>query len=104
MHDPLTKLETKSHRGGIYCPDCGTQNPRNLKFCNGCGKALASVCTQCKKSNPIKPSFCGLVDLPYNERDNLITLFRNIGLIHHIILLSWFIGGEVVNFSVYTHL
>lgn len=59
MYDPLTKLETKSARGGIPCPNCNQQNPKNSKFCNGCGKVLESVCTQCGKSNPLNSSYCG---------------------------------------------
>ena len=58
MYDPLTKLETKSSRGGISCPDCALQNLKNSKFCNNCGKILASVCSKCGKSNPLNSSFC----------------------------------------------
>jgi hypothetical protein len=58
MYDPLTKLETKSSRGGIPCPDCGLQNSKNSKFCNNCGKNLASVCSKCGTSNPLNSSFC----------------------------------------------
>jgi hypothetical protein len=59
MYDPLTKLETKSARSGIPCLNCNQQNLKNSKFCNGCGKALESVCTQCQKSNPLNSSYCG---------------------------------------------
>jgi hypothetical protein len=58
MYDPLTKLETKSSRGGIPCPGCGIQNSKNSKFCNNCGKNLASVCSKCEESNPLNSSFC----------------------------------------------
>jgi hypothetical protein len=58
MYDPLTKLETKSSRGGIPCSGCSLQNPKNSKFCNNCGKSLASVCSKCGNSNPINSSFC----------------------------------------------
>lgn len=27
----------------IYCPDCGTQNDANARFCKSCGRALADV-------------------------------------------------------------
>jgi hypothetical protein len=27
----------------IYCPDCGTQNDPNAKFCKSCGRSLADV-------------------------------------------------------------
>jgi hypothetical protein len=27
----------------IYCPDCGTQNDENAKFCKSCGRSLADV-------------------------------------------------------------
>jgi Double zinc ribbon len=47
MYDPLTKLETKSSRAGITCPNCGLQNLKSSKFCNNCGKNLASVCSKC---------------------------------------------------------
>ena len=58
MYDPITKLQTQSSRGGISCPDCGLQNPRNSKFCNACGRALASVCSKCSMSNPLNSSYC----------------------------------------------
>lgn len=61
MYDPWIKLATKSKssRSGIPCPSCGSQNPKSSKFCNNCGKVLASVCTKCGTSNPLKSSFCG---------------------------------------------
>ncbi len=40
----------------------------------------------------------------YNPSDQLITIFRNIGLIYHKIFLGWFIRREIINFSVYSHL
>ena len=58
MYDPLTKLQTKSSRAGIPCPGCGLQNPKSSKFCNNCGKSLASICSKCRTSNPINSSFC----------------------------------------------
>jgi Double zinc ribbon len=58
LYDPLTKLETKSSRAGIPCPGCGLQNPKSSKFCNNCGKSLASICSKCRTSNPINSSFC----------------------------------------------
>jgi predicted RNA-binding Zn-ribbon protein involved in translation (DUF1610 family) len=58
LYDPLTKLETKSSRGGIPCPNCGLQNSKNSKFCNNCGKNLSSVCSKCGTSNPLNSSFC----------------------------------------------
>src|SRR4029079_14927738 len=46
MYDPWMKLATKStsksSRTGIPCPSCGLQNPKASKFCNNCGKVLAS--------------------------------------------------------------
>jgi hypothetical protein len=27
----------------IYCPDCGTQNDANARFCKSCGRSLADV-------------------------------------------------------------
>jgi len=61
MYDPWIKLATKSKSSptGIPCPSCGLQNPKASKFCNNCGKNLASVCTKCGTSNPLKSSFCG---------------------------------------------
>lgn len=58
IYDPLTKLETKSSRGGIPCSHCGVQNSKNSKFCNNCGKNLVSVCSKCGTSNPLNSSFC----------------------------------------------
>jgi len=58
MYDPLTKLETKVSGSGIPCRGCGLQNPKNSKFCDNCGKNLASVCSKCGTSNPLNSSFC----------------------------------------------
>lgn len=58
MYDPLTKLQTRTSRGGIPCPNCGLQNSKNSKFCNNCGKNLASDCSKCGMSNPLNSSFC----------------------------------------------
>ena len=60
MYDPWIKLVTKSsQQSGIPCPGCGLQNPKTSKFCNNCGKNLASVCSKCGTSNPLNSSFCG---------------------------------------------
>src|SRR5688500_17812655 len=58
MYDPLTKLESKAPRGGISCPQCGIQNPKNAQYCNGCGAQLLQMCSNCKRLNPIGSSFC----------------------------------------------
>lgn len=58
MYDPWIKLVTKSSRSRILCPACGLQNPKTSKFCNNCGKTLASVCSKCGISNPLNSSFC----------------------------------------------
>jgi hypothetical protein len=69
MYDPLTKLVTKSsQRSGTRCPGCGQQNPKTSKFCNNCGKNLASVCSKCGSSNALQIlHFAVNVDFLYNN-------------------------------------
>ncbi len=44
----------------MYCPDCGTQNPPQARFCMGCGRALLHtvVCTTCYTALPPEARFC----------------------------------------------
>jgi len=58
MYDQVTKSENKSSESGIPCPDCNQHNPKNAKFCNGCGRKLEFICTKCGKQNPLNSSFC----------------------------------------------
>jgi len=46
----------------IYCPKCGTANPRGSRFCNECGEALpmrtALRCPMCGTMNPVGNVYC----------------------------------------------
>src|SRR5512137_715970 len=52
----------------VICGSCGTQNPVNSEYCNGCGKRLAvgvqaprtqrRFCPHCGASNPEYAAFC----------------------------------------------
>ena len=41
----------------IYCPDCGTQNDENARFCKSCGRTLTDVAatTEASASTPSAP-------------------------------------------------
>ena len=41
------------------CPNCGTENEPNRKFCGECGSALARVCPACGAANAPLAKFCG---------------------------------------------
>jgi len=49
--------------GGVFCGQCGTQNPQGAKFCSGCGnKKMPQGGNSCRQCNtPAKPGarFCG---------------------------------------------
>ena len=51
-----------SDRKMIYCPKCGTANPRGSRFCNECGEALpmrtALRCPMCGTMNPVGNVYC----------------------------------------------
>ena len=39
----------------IYCPDCGTQNEANARFCKSCGRTLTDVATATGATAPASP-------------------------------------------------
>lgn len=45
------------------CPNCGTNNPEGVKFCQECGAKLGApqkvFCTNCGQQNPPGTKFCG---------------------------------------------
>ena len=43
----------------MTCPGCGFENPASMKFCGGCGTALAAACASCGFENPAGFRFCG---------------------------------------------
>jgi len=61
--------ETKSKTGpkettqkaavGNRCPACGMENPKDVKFCEGCGGGLFRNCPECGKENSVNKQFCG---------------------------------------------
>lgn len=48
----------------VRCPNCGTLNPENAKFCSSCGQGLVQqqaatqACPQCGTANPADAKFC----------------------------------------------
>ncbi|HEX9075900.1 MAG TPA: zinc-ribbon domain-containing protein, partial [Anaerolineae bacterium] len=42
------------------CPNCGTENPADAKFCNNCGTKLTGSikCPTCGTENPPGAKFC----------------------------------------------
>jgi predicted nucleic acid-binding Zn ribbon protein len=46
----------------VYCPKCGTANPRESRFCNECGAPLpirtALRCPMCGTMNPVGNTYC----------------------------------------------
>ena len=42
----------------IVCMKCKTDNPKDSKFCNKCGKKLDEGCSQCGHVNPKNAKFC----------------------------------------------
>lgn len=43
------------------CPNCGSQNPADVSFCENCGTKLAAAqkpCPQCQTLNPSESRFC----------------------------------------------
>src|SRR5438093_1552288 len=48
----------------MRCPNCGSENPEGLKFCNECGTALPRRCAQCGFENAPQAKFCGECGTP----------------------------------------
>ncbi|MBW4550634.1 MAG: AAA family ATPase [Aphanocapsa sp. GSE-SYN-MK-11-07L] len=42
----------------MQCPDCKTENPDAVKFCNECGTPLKRVCSKCSYENVTSAKFC----------------------------------------------
>src|SRR6266498_3779111 len=43
----------------VDCPGCGRANRSGIRFCEGCGAALARACPHCNESVPAEARFCG---------------------------------------------
>jgi hypothetical protein len=43
----------------MKCPECGTTNPANARFCGACAAPLDSSCARCGEDNPRGARFCG---------------------------------------------
>ena len=43
----------------MRCVSCGQDNPKEMKFCTGCGASLAQLCPHCGAQNPPTARFCG---------------------------------------------
>jgi class 3 adenylate cyclase len=44
----------------MNCPNCGFENPANLRFCGSCGTRLTAACPECGFANPLSFRFCGM--------------------------------------------
>ena len=42
----------------MHCPTCQRENPKEARFCNGCGRPLDRACAACGHTNPSDASFC----------------------------------------------
>jgi serine/threonine protein kinase/predicted RNA-binding Zn-ribbon protein involved in translation (DUF1610 family) len=53
----------------MKCPKCGYENPKGVRFCNGCGTELKPklVCPQCGQKNPQRSKFCNACGLSLVE-------------------------------------
>ena len=52
----------KDAAAALTCPNCGTQNPDGVKFCQECGAKLGGgklICPGCGQENPPGTRFCG---------------------------------------------
>jgi tetratricopeptide (TPR) repeat protein len=46
------------NNGIRYCPECGTENVQNYKFCKNCGVVLTKTCFVCKTNFFVGDTFC----------------------------------------------
>jgi hypothetical protein len=52
----------------VTCPQCRHDNPRDAKFCSGCGGRLEAVCPECGYSNLPGGRFCNECGKPVAAR------------------------------------
>lgn len=45
----------------VFCPNCGEEIPKGMKFCGACGTRMDAMktCPKCKKKNAFNMQFCG---------------------------------------------
>lgn len=58
-NSPNQQNQNSAATGGVFCPECGKQNPSGSNFCVGCGNRLAAPsCNKCQA--PLAPGakFC----------------------------------------------
>ncbi|GEM_PF-347327 len=48
----------------MICPNCGTTNPAQARFCINCGKPLPRACPNCGSINPTNARFCNQCGFP----------------------------------------
>jgi ribosomal protein L40E len=51
----------------LICAECGSDNPREMRFCGWCGAALPRLCPACDAENPPALRFCGQCGKPLGE-------------------------------------
>ena len=49
------------------CPGCGFENPKDMRFCGGCGDALVRPCSGCGFACPPEFAFCGKCGAPLGD-------------------------------------
>jgi serine/threonine protein kinase/tetratricopeptide (TPR) repeat protein len=54
----LRKLQGPAQDDKASCPQCGTRNPRNRKFCRSCGAPLVVPCPACGSPEPAGTKQC----------------------------------------------
>jgi serine/threonine protein kinase len=55
----VIKGATRGASGENDCPACGSENPKDVKFCEQCGGGLIVNCPECDRENSIHKQFCG---------------------------------------------
>lgn len=48
----------------MLCSTCQTENPAEMRFCNGCASPLRRACPRCGAENPCSARYCGQCTLP----------------------------------------
>lgn len=63
------------HSNEIECPKCKRRNPKDNKFCSGCGAPLSDKCPKCGKPVPFGHKFCPECGSPMK----VVTVCKNCG-------------------------
>ncbi len=55
---PTQEPADSAYTQPVQCQACRRENPKDARFCNGCGRALERGCSVCGHPNPADASFC----------------------------------------------